>query len=693
MDGERAGGRAGSAIDGELVLGGRYRLIDQVGSGGMAVVWRAHDTVLGRTVAVKVLAAHYTDDPESRALIRQEARSAAAISHPNIAQVHDYGEAKIEDRTIPYVVMELIRGGTLQQRLNDGPVLPGLAMRICAEVAAALAAAHAEGLVHRDIKPANVMLAPTGAKVVDFGIAAAIKPPGPGNEDLMILGTPAYLAPERLLHDAVEPASDVYALGVLLYRLLTGRSPWTSETTTQMLTAHIYVDPAPLMPMFKVPDHVTALCNRCLSKDPGLRPSAREAAALLAHGAGLHIVTDEPAPATGAAAIDPDPSVLIRPPAAGPPGGSPGALGGSAGAFGVSAGAIAGMASSAAGAAHPHAGAAGSPAGTLGSTAGTAVTPGLAHDASGHAHGTAGSAHDTAGLAYGAAGLAHGAAGSAHDAPGAAHDTAGLAHDTAGTAHGAAGSAVGSAGSAQDVVASGAGAPPPAGDGPGTVAGATGERKDRRRFRPRHAVVGAALLTAGAAGWLLRPTGPIAVTSAPPPATTGSAPLPAQERRQPGGPATASGSTGPASAVRTTGARIANPGTSDGPTQDVTGPAVPVPAGTGPAATRPAAPGPDRTAPATAGPAPGPTTDDPDPPATATQPTERTLSSSAGSVRATCPDARTARILSWTAARSYQVVEGDSEAGPAPAVTFKHGNTQLTMTVTCSSGVPSASTS
>ena len=187
-------------------------------------------------------------------------------------------------------------------------------MRVCAEIAAALSAAHTEGLVHRDIKPANVMLAPTGAKVVDFGIAAAIRPPDPGGDDFEVLGTPAYLAPERLLHDAVQPASDVYALGVLLYRLLAGQSPWTSETTTQMLTAHVYVEPAPLLPMSQVPDYVTALCNRCLDKDPTQRPSAREAAALLAHGAGLQVVTDEP-PAREKAAIDPSPSVLIRAPA------------------------------------------------------------------------------------------------------------------------------------------------------------------------------------------------------------------------------------------------------------------------------------------------------------------------------------------------------------------------------------------
>jgi serine/threonine-protein kinase len=160
-------------------------------------------------------------------------------------------------------------------------------LRICGEVAAALAAAHADGLVHRDIKPANVMVTPTGAKVVDFGIAAAISPgdgePLPAGAELF--GTPAYLAPERLTRDAVEPASDVYALGVLLYRLLAGHSPWNAETTTQMLSAHVYVEPDPLPPIPDLPEYVTALCNRCLDKDPTNRPTARDAAAVLAQAA------------------------------------------------------------------------------------------------------------------------------------------------------------------------------------------------------------------------------------------------------------------------------------------------------------------------------------------------------------------------------------------------------------------------
>jgi len=315
-------------MDGEQLLGGRYALVDQIGVGGMAVVWHARDEVLGRSVAVKLLAGKHAGEPDARDRIRAEARAAAALSHPNIAQVYDYGEAQERGASVPYVVMELVRGGTLQERMDAGPMSPRFAMRMAAEIAAALAAAHTDGLVHRDIKPANVMVTPAGAKVVDFGIAAAINPGGTGDEEFEVLGTPAYLAPERLTADGVQPASDVYALGVLLYRMLSGHSPWSADTTTQMLSAHIYIDPQPLPPRPGVPDYVTALCNRCLSKDPTQRPSAREAAALLAQGAGLRVVEDAAPVGPAGPGVDSEPSVLIRPRSGGADGPAAAAVGG-----------------------------------------------------------------------------------------------------------------------------------------------------------------------------------------------------------------------------------------------------------------------------------------------------------------------------------------------------------------------------
>ncbi|GGN49990.1 serine/threonine-protein kinase [Actinoplanes campanulatus] len=285
------------------MLGGRYRLLAPIGTGGMAVVWQARDSVLARSVAVKMVKPGQAADVRSRERIRLEARAAGALSHPNIAHVHDYGEVEIAGQVLPYVVMELVTGGTLLQRLSAGPVVAGFAMRVGAEIAAALAAAHGEGLVHRDIKPGNVILSPTGAKVVDFGIAAAARaewpaPSGAGDEADdgalgELLGTPAYLAPERLVGDAVVPASDVYALGVVLYLMLSGRSPWNSENTRQMLEAHLYVPPLPLPPVDGVPDRVVDLCNRCLAKDPAERPSAEEAAAVLSQSAGLRPLPED----------------------------------------------------------------------------------------------------------------------------------------------------------------------------------------------------------------------------------------------------------------------------------------------------------------------------------------------------------------------------------------------------------------
>lgn len=269
-----------AAVEVRQTIGGRYKLLDELGSGGMAVVWRARDEVLGRPVAVKLLAGRYSDDPQSRARIRDEARAAATLSHPNICQVYDYGEAA--GTGTPYVVMELVNGPTLQQRVSGGNLPPRTVFRICGEVAAALAAAHEHGLVHRDIKMANIMVTPAGAKVVDFGIAAAA---GPASPEEMLVGTPAYLAPERLTGDLIVPASDVYALGVLLYRLLADKSPWSVESTTQMLRAHVYQDPAPLPERPGVPRAVVELIDRCLRKDPEARPSATEVSAILGDAA------------------------------------------------------------------------------------------------------------------------------------------------------------------------------------------------------------------------------------------------------------------------------------------------------------------------------------------------------------------------------------------------------------------------
>ncbi|MCI4062860.1 protein kinase [Micromonospora sp. R77] len=272
---------------GAQLLGERYRLIEQLGAGGMSVVWRGYDEVLGRQVAVKVLASRLAADKAFRHRIRIEAQAAARLCHPNITNVYDYGESEQVGLTVPYVVMELVDGGPLSSRLGRGGQLPWReAVTIGAEVASALATAHARGVVHRDVTPGNVMLTPTGVKVVDFGISALVGESEKG-PDGALLGTPAYLAPERLDNGQVSPATDVYAVGLLLYRMLTGRLPWQASTTTQMLRAHMYNEPDPMPQVVGLPDAVAELVGRCLAKRPADRPATAEVARTLADAAGI----------------------------------------------------------------------------------------------------------------------------------------------------------------------------------------------------------------------------------------------------------------------------------------------------------------------------------------------------------------------------------------------------------------------
>ncbi|MFG1677203.1 serine/threonine-protein kinase [Micromonospora sp. NPDC049282] len=278
----------GAAVrNGVQLLGERYRLVEQLGAGGMSVVWRGYDEVLGRQVAVKVLASRLASDKAFRHRIRVEAQAAARLCHPNITNVYDYGESVQVGLTVPYVVMELVDGGPLSGRLGRDGQLPWReALTIGAEVASALATAHARGVVHRDVTPGNVMLTPTGVKVVDFGISALVGESDKG-PDGALLGTPAYLAPERLDNGHVSPATDVYAVGLLLYRMLTGRLPWQASTTTQMLRAHMYRDPDPMPPVPGLPGQVTDLVQRCLAKRPEDRPLTPEVARTLAEAVGI----------------------------------------------------------------------------------------------------------------------------------------------------------------------------------------------------------------------------------------------------------------------------------------------------------------------------------------------------------------------------------------------------------------------
>ena len=257
-----------------IVLAGRYRLGSRIAVGGVGEVWRAADTALGRPVAVKLLRAEYVQHREALARFRAEARHAGSLSHPGIARVYDYGEDG--EPYPPYLVMELVDGPSLAELLLRGRLSPAHTMQVVAQTAAGLAAAHAAGLVHRDIKPANLLLSSTGqVKISDFGIAHAAGS-APLTRTGLLIGTPAYLAPERVAGASGTPAADLYALGVVAYECLTGAPPFGGEP---MVVAAAHRDrPLPGLPA-AVPAGIAALVRDLTRKDPRARPAgAREVA-------------------------------------------------------------------------------------------------------------------------------------------------------------------------------------------------------------------------------------------------------------------------------------------------------------------------------------------------------------------------------------------------------------------------------
>jgi eukaryotic-like serine/threonine-protein kinase len=247
-----------------VLLACRYRLESRIAVGGMGEVWKGTDDVLTRPVAVKLLRAGYAQHPGTLARFRSEARHAGSLSHPGIAHVYDYGEAEL-----PYLVMELVDGPSLAGLLGSGALDPGRAMDVVAQAAAGLQAAHQAGLVHRDIKPGNLLLGPGGQlKITDFGIShAAGSAPLTGTG--ILLGTPAYLAPERIAGQAATPASDLYSLGVVAWECLVGTPPFTGAPV-EVALAHREV-PLPPLPG-AVPADVAALIAALTAKDPRARP-------------------------------------------------------------------------------------------------------------------------------------------------------------------------------------------------------------------------------------------------------------------------------------------------------------------------------------------------------------------------------------------------------------------------------------
>ncbi|RZU31863.1 protein kinase domain-containing protein [Blastococcus saxobsidens] len=257
------------AEHGSVVLGDRYELQDLIATGGMGQVWRGRDLRLDRAVAVKVLRSEYADDPGFAARFRAEATHAAALSHPNIAAVHDYGESTVEStgEHIAYLVMELVDGDPLSALLSqDGPLDPDTAMSVLRQAAAALAEAHRAGLVHRDVKPANILVRPDGrVKLTDFGIAwsAASVPLTQAGQ---VIGTPQYMSPEQASGEKPRPASDVYALGLVGYEALTGSPAFDGDNPVTIALKQVQQEPAPMSP--DVPEDVRSLIDAALTKDP-----------------------------------------------------------------------------------------------------------------------------------------------------------------------------------------------------------------------------------------------------------------------------------------------------------------------------------------------------------------------------------------------------------------------------------------
>jgi serine/threonine-protein kinase len=252
------------------LLNNRYQLLERIGTGGMADVFRARDLMLERTVAIKILHETYSNDKAFQDRFRQEARAAANLSHPNIVTVHDFGF----DHEQLFIVMEHIPGKDLKTILRQrGRYSVEEAIPLMVQACAGIGYAHRAGLVHCDIKPHNMIVTPDGRlKVTDFGIARALSTILPGERADVVWGSPQYFSPEQAVGEAPSPSSDVYSLGIVLYEVLTGALPFTAPTSEELARMHLEEDPIP--PNEYVPDIPKALEEivlKVLSKEPAAR--------------------------------------------------------------------------------------------------------------------------------------------------------------------------------------------------------------------------------------------------------------------------------------------------------------------------------------------------------------------------------------------------------------------------------------
>ncbi len=259
---------------------GPYQILAPLGAGGMGEVYRARDTRLGRDVAIKTLPAAFAQDPERRARFETEAKAIAALSHPNVLAIHDIGT----EGAVVFAVMELVEGQTLREILLGGPLSSQRAVSLAIQISNGLAAAHDRGVIHRDLKPENIIITPDGhAKILDFGLAKRVTPAdegtlslGPthvaGTEPGLILGTVGYMAPEQVRGLPADARSDIFALGALMYEMVTGRRAFQGESPAETLTAILREEPRELTRLaVSVPPALERFIRRCLEKNPAGR--------------------------------------------------------------------------------------------------------------------------------------------------------------------------------------------------------------------------------------------------------------------------------------------------------------------------------------------------------------------------------------------------------------------------------------
>jgi eukaryotic-like serine/threonine-protein kinase len=262
---------------------GPYEVQSPLGAGGMGEVYRARDTRLDRTVAIKILPSHLSSNPEAKQRFDREARTISGLSHPNVCQLYDVGS----QGGTSYLVMEYLEGETLASRLSKGPLTPDQVLKCGIEICEGLEKAHKSGVVHRDLKPGNIMLTRSGAKLMDFGLAKPVSsasalrsgltetlatPQHPLTTEGTIVGTFQYMAPEQVEGKDADARSDIFALGAVLYEMVTGRRAFEGKTAASIIAAILAAEPPPILALQPLaPTTLEATVRSCLAKDPDER--------------------------------------------------------------------------------------------------------------------------------------------------------------------------------------------------------------------------------------------------------------------------------------------------------------------------------------------------------------------------------------------------------------------------------------